>query len=83
MHDEHGHLNRAKIVGEVGFGEGFDAVVVSFDPTHHALAPPVANHAFGNLRTGTIESVEGARGNIEEELSAVARGRRAELVEHL
>jgi hypothetical protein len=54
-----------------------------FDAAHHGLAPPVLNHAFRNLGTGSVEAKEGTCGDISVELSAVGYQCSAEFVEHL
>ena len=50
---------------------------------HHALPPPILDHAGRDLRALAVEAVEGAGGHVEEELGAVVRGGLAEAVEHL
>src|SRR5437879_4828147 len=47
--DQHRHVDLLQVLGEVGLGEGDDAVVVRLGAAHHALAPPVADQALGDL----------------------------------
>src|SRR5262249_16291594 len=65
------------------FRQGPDAIILSFDAAHHGLAPPILNHAFGNLGAGPVETIEGSRGDIPEELSAVGDHRRTKSIEYL
>ena len=47
VHDERRHVDDLQILGEVGFREGLDAVVVGLGAAHHALPPPVLDDALG------------------------------------
>src|SRR5204863_3547498 len=83
VHDEGRHVDDFQILGEVGFRERSDAVVVGFGPAHHALAPPVVDHALRHLRAWPVVTVEGAAGDISIELRAVGGELLAEAVEDL
>jgi hypothetical protein len=44
VHHQHRHGDLPQIFGEIGLGEGNDAVIMCLGPAHHALAPPVPDH---------------------------------------
>src|SRR5438093_915567 len=77
------HVDLLEILREVRLREGHDAVVVSLGPTHHALAPPVPDHALCGLRTGTVEAVERSGRDVVVELRSVRGDLRLKVVEHL
>src|SRR5256714_13997150 len=57
VHDEGRHVDDFQVLGEVGFRERSDAVVVRFRTAHHALAPPVLDHGLGHLRARPVVAV--------------------------
>ena len=69
-----------EILGGIGLREDFDAVIVGFYASHHALQPPVLANSFGNLRARPIVSVE-RHGDVNVELRPVGCKRRPESVE--
>src|SRR5262249_6222804 len=81
LHDERGYLDALQILGEVRFGERLDAVIVGLGPAHHALPPPVRDHAFQRLGARPVEPVEGTGGEIAIKLGAVGGQAVAEAVE--
>src|SRR5215831_7921867 len=83
LHDERRYVDALQILSEVGFGERLDAVIVGFRPAHHALPPPVRNHAFQRLGARPVESVEGTGREVPIKLGAVGGETLAEAVEHL
>ena len=61
VHHQGRHVDLLQVLGEVGLGEGNDAVVVRLGATHHALAPPVPDRGLRGLRTGPVEAIERSR----------------------
>jgi hypothetical protein len=49
VHDQHRHVDGLEIPGEIGLGEGLDAVVMRLGAAHHALAPPVLDQPLVTL----------------------------------
>src|SRR5262245_11015838 len=74
-------MDALEVRGEVGLRERLDAVVVRLRATHHALAPPVLDHALGRRRAGPVVPIEGSAGKVDVELCATAGKRLAETVE--
>src|SRR6267142_6061924 len=72
MHDQSWDVELFEILAEVGRRESFDAIVSRFNPAHHPLSPPVVDHALGDFRTWTVETIERTTGEILEELRAVS-----------
>ncbi|MNV47621.1 hypothetical protein D3C71_1394950 [compost metagenome] len=83
MHDQSRYGDRPQVIGEVGFGEGLDALIVGICRAGHALPPPVLDHARRNSRTRAVEAVERATGNIQIKLRPVGRQLLAHVIEHL
>src|SRR5258707_903341 len=71
MHHQCGHRDFLQIRGEIGLGEGHDAVVVGLGPSHHALAPPVLDDAFRDFRSWPVKTVERARRQVAIELRPI------------
>src|SRR5262245_35794519 len=71
MHHQRWNSDLLQVLGEVSLGEGLHPVVVGLRAPHHALAPPILDHALRHLGTRPIEAVEGTAGEIEVELRAV------------
>src|SRR5439155_24342314 len=67
MQNERGHGDALQILGEVGFRERLDAVVMCLRASRHALAPPVPDHGLRWLRARAVVAVEGAAREIEIE----------------
>ena len=65
VHHQSGNRDLLEVLGEVGLGEGDDAVVVGQRVAHHALAPPVRDDGcsvlFGDFAPLLVEVVERAR----------------------
>lgn len=68
---------------EVGFSERLDTVVMSPGPAHHGRPLPVPDGALHQLRTWSVQSVEGAGRNLAIKLSAVSSQAVTPSVEHL
>ena len=79
--DQHRHRDLLEVLGEVGLGEGNDAVVVRLGPAHHPLAPPVLDDGLVGLDPGPVEAVERSRGQGPVEDRAVGRQLGLEVVE--
>src|SRR6266849_8105502 len=71
MHHQRWYGDLLEVRGEIGLGEGHDAVVVRLDASHHALAPPVLNDAFRGFRARPVKTVEGTRRQVAIELRPV------------
>jgi len=82
MHHQDRHINLFKVFREVSLGESDDAVVMRFGAAHHALTPPVPDHAWQRLHAGPVETIEWPGWHIVVELSAVGRNLRLKIVEH-
>src|SRR5260370_33000796 len=80
MENQCRNINLLEIVPEVGLREGLDAVVVSFDSTHHSLQPPMLPNAFRNLRAWTVVAIE-RKGNVLVELRPVSSDPGADAIE--
>ncbi|MDT4875809.1 hypothetical protein FQZ97_1112070 [compost metagenome] len=81
MHHQNGDRDAFKVFGEVGLGEGDDAVVMSLRAAHHALPPPVPDDALRRLRSRAVVAVEGTRRNIVIKLRAIGRQLSLQIVE--
>src|SRR6476659_8654136 len=71
MHHESRNLDGLQVRGKVSLRERLDAVVMRLRTTHHALAPPILDHALRGRRAGPVVSVEGPTGEVEVELRAI------------
>src|ERR1700741_5030016 len=72
MHHQHWDGDLLQIFGEVGLRECDDAVIMRLRATHHALAPPVQDHGLQRFPVGSVEAVEGPRGEVEVKLRSVS-----------
>ena len=63
MHDQDRHGDPLEVRGEIGLGEGDDAVVVGLGPARHALPPPVIDDGFHGFHAGPVEAVKGPDGS--------------------
>src|ERR1700730_18051552 len=82
MKNEGRHVKLFEIFREVRLGEGLDAVIARFHPSHHSLQPPVLPDAFGNLGAWPVVSVE-REGNFLIKLGPIFRILGSQVVEHL
>src|SRR5229473_2373994 len=80
MKDESWHVELLEILRKVRLGEGLDAIIARFHPSHHPLQPPVLPDAFGNLGTGPVVSVE-REGNVFIKLGPIFRILGSQVVE--
>ena len=83
VHHEDRHGDLLQVFGEVRLGEGDDAVVVRLGAAHHALAPPVPDHALRGLRAGPVIAIERSGRQIVIELGPVGGELRLQPVEHV
>jgi hypothetical protein len=60
VHDEDRHGDLLEVLGEIGLGEGDDAVVVGLRSAHHSLAPPVLDDRLRRFHARSVEAVERA-----------------------
>ena len=82
MDDQRRHVELLEILGEVGLGEGLDAVVDALEAGLHPLQPEGVAQALRDLRARPVGAVE--RGaEVLEELRAVGQDGGADLVEDL
>ncbi len=52
VHHQHRDVDPLQILGEVGLGEGLDAVVMRLGAAHHALTPPIVDHPLRDVGQG-------------------------------
>lgn len=52
VHNQNGHVNRAKIVGKVSLREYFDAIMLRPDAAHHGLTLPIPRDSSPDLALG-------------------------------
>ena len=71
MQDQHRNIHLLQVLGEVGLGEGFDAIIGALEPTQHALQPPALYHTLAHLGAVPIEPEERTAGDVEEELRPI------------
>src|SRR5688500_6523865 len=71
MHDESRHIDLPEVVGEVGLGEGLDAVVRVLVTGLHPLHPERVNQPLRHLRAGAVEAEERTACEITIELRTV------------
>ena len=67
VHDQDRHGDLLQIRGEVGLGEGNDAVVMRFRAAHHALTPPILDDRLRGFHARPVETVERPAGNVSIE----------------
>ena len=79
---ERWHVELFEVFGEIGFGEGFDAVYDGFETDLHPLQPERVAQALRDLGAWPVGSVEW-RGEILEELRSVREDVGADAVEDL
>lgn len=65
------NINLLQILGKVGLGKIFNAVVGGFEASIHSLLPPAPDLALALVSVGPIESEKGTASHIQEELGAV------------
>jgi hypothetical protein len=80
--DERGDVEFLEVCGEVGFGEGFDAIVGALVAAHHALPPEGIDHALGGFGAGAVEAEEGSTGEVLVKLGTVGERGGADAVEN-
>src|ERR1700720_787534 len=83
VQDEHWDVDRLQVFREVGFGKRLDAIIVWLCAAYHALAPPVVDHTFRHFGSGTVETVERARGNVAVELCTIRSECGTKAIKHL
>src|SRR5580704_17366721 len=80
VHYKCGHFNLLEVFGEISLRKSLNAVVVGFDPAHHALTPPVVPYALGNDGSWPVVTVERKR-DVLVELGSILRCALANLIE--
>src|SRR5260370_31353681 len=58
MHYQHGDVDFFQVLGEVGFRESLDAVIVGFDTPQHSLQPPVLADTLRTLCARAVSAVK-------------------------
>jgi hypothetical protein len=58
MHDQRWDIELLEVLGEIGLGEGLDAVVGVLQPGLHAPQPELLQHALGDLRVWPVRAIE-------------------------
>jgi hypothetical protein len=60
VHHQDRDRDLLEVLGEIGLGEGGEAVLVRLGPAHHRLAPPALGDRLRGLRAGPLVAVERA-----------------------
>jgi len=82
VQDEGGDVELFEVFGEVGLGEGLDAVEDGLETGGHSLALEAVAQALGDFAAGLVGTVKG-RADVLEELGSVGEEGGADLVEDL
>src|SRR4029077_13585605 len=73
VHHEHRYGDLLQVFGEIGLGEGDDAVVVRLRAAHHALAPPVIDDGLRRFRARAVVTIKWSRREVAVKLRATGR----------
>ena len=82
MHNQRRDLDSFEVFRKVCFREGLDAVILSLNPAHHSLPPPVVSDPLRNFRSRTVIAIERER-DVLVELRSMLGSTFAYLIEHL
>src|SRR5437660_12273141 len=82
MHYQYRHGDLLQVFGEIGLGEGDDAIVMRLRAAHHVLPPPVLDDRLRGFRARPVETIERPLRQIAIELRAIGRELGLQSVEH-